>query len=341
MDILNVKDLYLPSGYINWEILRDLPFKCKVVVGGRGGGKTYGALKSEYQHKELFMYLRRTQKQLRMIMKESYQPFAKINQDLGIDIHPYKDSDDLGMFKDRGSGEIIGMMAALSTIAAIRGFDGSKIKRIIYDEFIPEQSEVQRFDAADALWNAHETINRNRELDGDPPVELWLLSNSNTIYGEIIMQLRIGSVLWEMQRDKVEVMADPERSLMVFLPQAPVFKARKSETFLYKLTEGSEFQRMALNNEFVIQDERMIRERPIIEYKPLVSINDILICRHKSRKEYYVTDKMFGSPEVYKMTDQDLKRYKKDHPSIVFAQQNQRVYFKDLDCQSRFFQVYS
>ena len=338
---VNVNNLYLSAGWINWESILNLPYPFIVAVGGRGGGKTYGSLLWALQHNVRIFYVRRTQKQLKMIMKDKFQPYKKINADTGRNIQPQTEGDDLGSFHDKDRHEVVGYMGALSTISNIRGFDGSDVGMIIFDEFIPEPSERILFNQAEAIYNAHETINRNRELEGKDPVRLLMLSNANSIYGDIISDLRIGSLLYEMQKNKVELMGDKDRGLLVFLPQAPEFREQKSKTALYKLTAGSAFSDMALDNNFMIQDERQIRKKPVREYRPVAEINDVVICRHKSKSEFYVTTEKTGGVNHYDMTKTDIKRYIRDHSSVAFADQKKRVFFQDLDCQARFYQIYS
>lgn len=342
MEKIEVNNLYLPgAGFISWGSVLALPYTFILAVGGRGGGKTYGSLLYCLQNNIKIMYLRRTQKQLKMVLKHDFSPYKAINRDKGSDIQPKTQGDDLGRFTDMKTGQTVGYMAALSTISNIRGFDASDVDMIIFDEFIPETSERIMFDQAAALWNAYETINRNRELDGKPPVRMLLLSNSNSIYGDIISSLRIGSDLYEMQKTGAELLADNKRSLLLFLPQAPEFREQKSRTALYRLTAGTEFADMALNNRFMIQDERQIKRRPVKEFRPVAEINDVIIYRHRSRSEFYVTDEATGGVQHYEMNKQDIRRYLRDHGSVQFADQKKRVYFKDLNCQARYYQIFA
>lgn len=338
---VNVNDLYLPEGWINWEAVLGLPYTFIVAVGGRGGGKTYGSLLWALQHDVRFFYIRRTLKQMKMIVKPKYQPFKKINSNTGRNIQPQSDGDDTASFIDKDRQETIGYIGSLSTISNIRGFDGSDVGLMIFDEFIPEPSERILFNQAEAIYNAYETINRNRELEGEPAMRLLFLSNANSIYGDVISDLRIGSLLYEMQESKTELMGDPERGLLVFMPLAPKFKELKAQTALYKLTAGSKFSDMALDNHFMIQDERQIKKKPVREYRPIAEINDVIIYRHKSRSEFYVTTKLTGGVQHYDMSKADVKRYIRDHASVAFADQKKRVFFEDLDCQARFYQIYN
>ena len=69
-EYLKGKNLYLSQGFINWEDVLNLPFTFIVAVGCRGGGKTYGSLLYCLQHNLKVFYIRRTQKQLKMMMPD-------------------------------------------------------------------------------------------------------------------------------------------------------------------------------------------------------------------------------------------------------------------------------
>ena len=74
--------LFLDNGFVNMPRLfaSRLPFI--FVVGGRGTGKTYGAL--EYVRKQAlegkkFIYMRRTQDQVDKISQDDFSPFKSID----------------------------------------------------------------------------------------------------------------------------------------------------------------------------------------------------------------------------------------------------------------------
>ena len=102
-------------------------------------------------------------------------------------------------------GEIIGICLGLPTVATIRGFSASRFTDIIFDEFIPEKHVIQRKTEGDALLNAYTTINGNRELEGRPPVRLWLLANSNNINSPILTALGLVDPILRMREKGQEV----------------------------------------------------------------------------------------------------------------------------------------
>ena len=66
---------------------------------------------------------------------------------------------------------------ALSTFGNLRGVDFSDVDMIFFDEFVPQKNARPIKAEAEAFFNLYETVNRNRELDGRPPVRVLMLSN--------------------------------------------------------------------------------------------------------------------------------------------------------------------
>ena len=82
-------------------------------------------------------------------------------------------------------------MLALSTISNVRGFDATDRDVLIYDEFIPERHERPIKDEATAFFNAIETIQRNRELEGKDPLTVLCLANANELANPLFIELKL------------------------------------------------------------------------------------------------------------------------------------------------------
>lgn len=313
---MNSMKLYDENGYLCFdEILKTkLPFI--FIVGGRGSGKTYGALKYFYEHDICFMYLRRTQAQIDLVSKPEYSPFKKINSDLGISIESKSISKYTSGFYNHDletdTFTLIGYSAALSTFANVRGADLSDSKALIFDEFIPEKHERLIKCEADAFFNAYETINRNRELDGDEPLQAVCLANANDLGNPIFLSLGLVSIAERMAERGKDVYINRNRGIGLFILTDSPVSDKKRKTSLYNLTSGSEFEKMAINNDFVEEKSRSESKR-LIEYKPIVAVGEICIYKHKSKQEFYISEHVSGSPAYYGSGDTGLKRFRHDY----------------------------
>lgn len=327
---------YHESGYIDMGAVISAPFPIIILTACRGLGKTYGALEHCITEDIRFIYFRRTARILELITDPALHVFKRINSDHGWEIRPEL-AKGVGRFFE--GEKLRGYAAALSTFANVRGFDGSDIELMIYDEFIPERTERRTFDAYTALLNAYETINRNRELEGNKPLKMLLMSNSDLIYSDIIAGLHLGDELHRMQQQGIEELQIGEDILLI-LPRAEKFSAEKSETVLGRIA-GDGYRDIAIRNRFPIEDESRIGKKPLIEYRPVASVKGLTIYRHKSRGDYYVSSRRTGTPKLYEDTEADIRRFLRENPAVWRAQQKRKVFFEGVNVQTVFRDLFS
>lgn len=301
--------LYQDSGYVNIAGILSLGIPFNLVVGGRGTGKTYTSLDYVLENAIKFMFMRRTQAQADLINKPEFSPFKALCRDKNIDIITKPLTKYNAGFYMEDENTPIGYTAALSTISNIRGFDASDVELLIYDEFIPERHERPIKNEGAAFLNAYETINRNRELKGEKPLQVLCLANANDISNPIFMELGLVSKAEKMLRTGKEISVDHNRGIAIFMLNASPVSSLKSKTALYKLTRGSEFEKMSIYNDFADVDYSNIIKRPLIEYIPVVEVGEICIYRHKNNNKLYVSQHTVGSPPKYSSGENDLNRY--------------------------------
>lgn len=332
-------NIYTHEGYLDMGEVLASPYPFIVIVGARGCGKTYSSLKYVVENDIRFLYMRRTKTILDIVTDPKYSPFKVINDDLHTDIIPEVSKHGYGIFKHEETGETAGYAAALSTFANLRGFDGSDIKMLIWDEFIPEPSEIVRFDEFSAFTNAYETINRNREFDGSEPLKAVLMSNSDLLYSGVVAGLNIADPLVKMQEEKIEVL-EMSKDLVLIRPDNPKFYEKKKDTVLYRITAGTDFSEMALNNNFTVEDRSRIKTRPLKEFNIICSYRGLYIYKHKSDGTWYVTRTGSGSPVEYKTTEADRRRYLREQTAVWRAYNRRKVYFENVSVQAVFLEIY-
>lgn len=305
--------IYDPNGYVNIEGILSEGYPFNFLIGGRGVGKTYTALKVAREKKYKFMLMRRTQSQADLISKPEFSVFKPLNQDLLINVEVERISKYNSMFYET-EGELkipIGYTCALSTISNMRGFDASDIQLLIYDEFIPEKHERLLKNEADALWNAYETMNRNREIKGCAPIQLLCLANANDITNPVFESLKLIRIADRMQRGNSDRWTDDKRGIqLIMLHRSPISR-KKAGTALYRLTSGSEFEAMALDNDFNVNTQH-VKPRPLNEFLPVCSIGELCIYRHKSEKRLYASTHISGVfNRKYSFSDTDRLHYQR------------------------------
>ena len=331
-------NLYLESGYLDMGSVIDDPHFMRVVVSARGPGKTFGALSQAVIKGLTFLYLRRTKTQLDICANPLYSPFKRINTFFGLNIQPKKGAG-MAVFEDPDTGKVVGYAGALSTIRNARGWDGSDVSLIFWDEFIPEEEERVTFNDWTAFLNVVETVARNRELEGRDPIKLLLCANSNKIYGHAVAGLAIENDLIEM-REKGEEVREISPELVLVVPKAEQFAEEKRFTALYRLTQGSRFAEMAVDNKFRVRSRDRIRKRPLAEFVPLCGFRGEWIYRHKSDGTYYVCGRKNGSPKIFEDTEDGKRKFLTKFGYLEAAHTRGRVFFETLHDQAEFFLMF-
>lgn len=318
--------LFNHDGYLNIEHLDRPEAPFVIVVGARGVGKTYGLLKYYYERGQKVMYLRRTDTQAQIASTVQLNPYKSVMDDAGVE---YK----IGKARPKTvevEGEVIAVICGLSTFSNLRGFDGSDIDAIVYDEFIPEQHERPIRDEAGVLWNAYETVNRNRELKGKPPLKLWMLANSNRIDSPIFADLGIMRKMMSLSKNENGIELDAERGiLMVSINRSPI-SDKKEKTSLYKLA-NVDFKRMALQNDYRYTGEN-IRSFRLEQLVPKVQLGEITLYKHKESLVYYGTFHKSGSAPYYGTNDSEVERFLKRWGFLIEYYRMGYVMMESLDC---------
>lgn len=349
-------NVYLSNGYADMEKIMALPYPLIFVIGGRGTGKTYGACKVllDLSDNEKFFFLRRTQDEADTIAFTDFSPFQPIINDnpeayapIVVDRLPhvknisgvwYGEENDSG--KLVATGETIGYIGALSTIHKIRGFNMASVSVGVYDEFIPEKHVAAFRGGArgegDALLNAYETIDRNRQLKGKKPFKLVCLSNANSIASPVFQSLGIMDAVNKMALKGKQECILAERGIAIFILRDSPISAQKSQTALYRAAGASDFTTMALKNDFSADTYLYIEPQPINEYVIKISLaDDVFIYQHKSnRAKWYVTRHKSGAVQrAYNDDEISKKRFKRQEQHLLESLLRGNVAFADYYCK--------
>lgn len=338
--------LYLDNGYLNIDYC--LKFKCPFtfIIGGRGTGKTFGAQLSCINNNKIYMLMRRTQAQADLISKPDFSPvnpvldhlrrYAKIQSASKYNGIIYS-SDSL----DENAVYILhGFTSALSTFSNLRGFDGSNIDILIFDEFIPERHERALKNEADAFFNVYETINRNRELSGKQPLTALCLSNSNSLDSPILAALNLVKVLERMQTKGQSEYINKEKGIAIFLLYNSPISQRKSVTALYRATVNTDFSKMALENAFAYDDMTDVKSISLNSgWKLFARFGDMFF--YTKGGKWYISKHGAGEPlRTYDYTDIGIKKFVHDYPGSYQRIINHNIIYEDFSVKSLFTNIF-
>lgn len=338
--------LYTDAGYVNAKGVLDTPFSFIWCVGPRGTGKTFSFLdevRQRLQPGEKFLLLRRTQSQVDSLVMPGFSPFDSINRLRGTTIEPFPEGKSLHGYystyvdedgKTKPEGPCLGYIGALTTFANVRGLDAFAIKYIIFDEFIKEKHQPTIRGEAEALINLLETINRNRELEGYPPVRLFALGNSMSLANPYFIYLNWVTTFERMIAQDIEVKAYPKRdTLLLNLTHSPI-SAKKADTALYRMTDGTGYADMALHNRFGVKVDEF-KSLDLKPFKPLFTVGEITVYQHKSERWLYISPHRSGSVPRFDATEQGIVRFKRRYGKFLLdAYIRGRVQFETYYCEA-------
>lgn len=280
--------MYLPNGYLDFSWITRQGATFNILIGGRGIGKTYGCLQYVSGTLRPFLLLRRTQSQTDIIGNVDFHPLKKIYSDAGttFEIEKIRKTNATKCIDE--DDNIICYNMALSTFANVRGYSSEEITCIVYDEFIPSPTERPIKDEGHAFLHCYETINRNREISGKPPVKVFLLANAFDFTSAILRVLGLSETIEKMIRKKKEYLLinRGDQKILLCLPHSPISEA-KSKTALYQIADSG-FKKLALDNR-PDMDLGQIAYRPLAEYRLQLTTPEFEIFKHKTRSELYVT----------------------------------------------------
>lgn len=343
---------YTAEGYIDFEkVMEQDPSDYIFMIGARAIGKTFGALKYALDHQIKFIFMRRTQTQVDLIKSDDLSPFRALEQ-LGNQYMTTVrniNKNITGVYRMIFDPEAqdyvpeslpIGYVMALSTVSNIRGFDASDVDLLIYDEFIGEKHEKPIRSEGTAFMNAIETIARNRELQGRKPMKVVCLANSTDLANPIFIELKMITICEKMIKAREELKTIRDRDMSIYILNRSPISLKKAQTSLYRLSgTESEFSQMSLENQFNKEYFGQVKSCNLKEYRPLVTVGEISIYKHKSQRRWYVSDHTSGSPEKYDSSDIELKRFQNDYYYLKLAYLNRHVFFESY-IQQVLFETY-
>lgn len=329
--------LYLDSGYFNFEYVveKNLPFN--IIIGGRGTGKTFGALQYCVDNNKKFLYVRRLKDQVDKLKAPGMSPLEALNFTLGTDTKVKSVAAGVvGVYND---DQHIGSIVPLSTFANIRGFNGRDIEVIIFDEFIPQAGEAPIKDELDALANMYESVNRNRELEHSAPVQMFLLSNANTFNSRILAGLKLILKIDKMKKAHNMEAIDTSRGLGIWLLDDSPISELKRDTALYQLMGDTTYSDMALDNSFGWNSGSVKKSKDLRGMVALFTIGEI--TAYKSKQGYYISAHESGSPARYRVSDSDTRRCKRDFLLLFVDWFNNKVVFENVEVEILFNTIFN
>ena len=205
---------------------------------------------------------------------------------------------------------------------------------MLFDEFI--ERKTFSFDQFSSFIHFYETVNRNRELFGSPPLKVILLSNSQKLDNPILYGYNLIPVIENM----VTTGQKKYRSggLTILLPESDISDL-KAQTENYKLINGSKIAEENLKNKFAFDSFYGIRKRNIKEYLPVCAIDGIYIYRHKSNGKFYACHTRSSGVREFSSRDNRAIFYRTYGRYLDLAAANGTMEYSDFVTKTKLFEI--
>lgn len=283
-------NIYGTNGYLDWAAILSVGAVWTICTSARGPGKTYGMSKYLLENEVFAFWTRRTVGELDTLCAAG--AFAKYNSDTGGTwmteklsaglYEIYKGVEDEETGKIHPQGLPVGKYGAALDIARKRSLPFEDVSLWWYDEFIPEPHVKRVRGEGAALLSAYETINRNRELEGHPPLRVVMTANTINLGNPLLMELGVVTAFAKME---VERTANYKwlpglrgGTLLVYPWDSPISE-RKAGTSLYK--DGNSGNDKALGSSWGTYGD--YKHPNYKEYKPYMDMGELRIYQHRQR----------------------------------------------------------
>lgn len=245
-----------------WDIRKTLSYNCLLnfIIGNRGAGKTYGALKyciekflkgEENNEQWQFLYVRRMKTELdKLTVARGGRLFKAVEREFPE--HALKaESNTLTCDK-----KIMGYAVPLSTASTMKSDSFPYVRMIIFDEFIIDNSGTYHYlkDEVRKFLDLYETV--ARPGTDHLPVIVMFLSNAVSIANPYFDYFYLNKPYnGEFQR------FGKTKDILVQNVVASEMKKAKHESRFGQLIDGSEYASYAIDNEWLFDNSDFIEKK--------------------------------------------------------------------------------
>lgn len=239
---------------VYWDIKRVLSYNAlfNYIIGMRGGGKTYGSLKYgiEQNLKDNdfeFMYVRRMKTELeKLTIMRGGRLFKAVEKEFPD--HVLKAESNTLYCDDR----IIGYSQPLSTASILKSDAFPRVKLIIFDEFIIDNSGTYHYlkDEVTKFFDLYETVARGRD------VIVIFLSNAVTVSNPYFDFLHLD----KPHNGDIQRFGKAKEILVQNFVSSALSESKKESRF-GQVIAGTEYADYAYNNEWLLDNTDFLEKK--------------------------------------------------------------------------------
>lgn len=316
--------------YYNFNKINGYSNPIKMICGGRGIGKTYGAqkkvIKAAIEKGDLFIYLRRYSEELAMA-KASF--FEAVGNEF-----PNHEFRVRGMFAEFAPLEtqgqkkrewfLMGYFISLSKAQAVKSAAFPRVKTVIFDEFILEKGFTRYIPGeADLLVNFYNTV--DRYLD---KTTFYLLANAVSIDNPYFTK-------WKIRPDEVGAwITDSKNFIVAHFPDSDEFKKSIYATKFGQFIEDTDYADYAVGNQFKDNHSKLVRLKdPDAQYRFTLETSEGIfsVWRNPISGTYYLQEKRPKEEDIFTLESSMMSENKTLMPRNSKTLQSLRTAFNSAN----------
>jgi len=251
-----------------WNLRKTLTYNIliNIIVGNRGGGKTYGSkewcIDDFIKNKNQFGYIRRYKEDLQKSIPTYFNDIKYKYPDYEFKVEStkfyirLKPSNEKEKWKDE---DIAGYGFTLSTANNLKSIAFPDIANLVFDEFLLEKGTQHYLsDEPSKLLNLYETI--ARPGTGHKRVRLFMLANAISVTNPYFL-------FWDLKMPTKQdkngkyIWLHPTRPILVEDVRIEAFIDKKKNTEFGSLVEGTKYADYSIENKFLLDDDTFIEKK--------------------------------------------------------------------------------
>lgn len=277
---------------------------CYVVWSKRGPGKTYSGLWLCYYCDIKMIYIKRTDDDVDLILREDERidasPYKALKRDKNIRVVSSSIDKGFGAYYEAdvegNPKRLLCYVISFNRMKSYKGFDFSDCDFIIFDEFIPQIGERIKRAEGEQLLDLYMTVSRDRVKRGRAPLKLILFANAEQISTPVTTELEIVDDMADLTASGQTHLYIEERDILLHhITNEEVPISEQEKVGIYKGMQGTAWFNKSFNGEFVHNDFSNVVERSIKRSVPLIELHYrthyYYIYYHEDKQRYYICSK--------------------------------------------------
>ena len=269
----------------------------------RGPGKTYSALWMCYYNDIKFIYMKRTDKDVNLILSNNgldfdASPYKDLKRDKNINVVGVKIDDGIGGFyeadQEGNPKKLLCYVLSFNKVQAYKGFGFSDCEFIIFDEVIPQKGERVKRSEGENLLDLYMTVSRDRQKRGRKPLKMLLFCNAEEISTPVTKELEIIDDIADLNVSGEPVKLTDRNMLLHHITNEEVPISDAEMDGIYEGMKGTAWFDKAFGGYFSGNDFTNITKRSIRRSTPLIHLiyrkHDYYIYYNEEKQKYYMCD---------------------------------------------------